>query len=305
MNLPATSALEAWLAHLSGERRLSAHTIDAYQRDVGTFLGFLIGHLGHEPTVTDLSRLSAGDVRGYLARRRAGSEGLGDRSLARALASIRTFFRWLDKTGQGSNAALGLVRGPKVKPGLPRPVTISTAFELIDGAETEANEPWMAARDAAILTLLYGCGLRISEALGLKGADNPLPETLRVLGKGNKSRLVPTLPTTRQALADDAAACPYALTPEGPLFRGARGGALHPTLVQKLVRKLRGALGLPNTVTPHALRHSFATHLLAGGGDLRAIQELMGHASLSTTQRYTEVDQAGLMRAYAAAHPRA
>lgn len=305
MSLPATSALEAWLAHLGGERRLSAHTIDAYQRDVSAFLGFLTGHLGHEPFVADLFQLNAGDLRGYLARRRTGSKGLSDRSLARALASIRTFFRWLDKTGQGSNAALGLVRGPKVKPGLPRPVTISSAFDLIDAAETEADEPWMAARDAAILTLLYGCGLRISEALDLKGADNPLPDTLRILGKGNKVRLVPTLPTTQRALADYAAACPYALTPDGPLFRGARGGALHPTIVQQLVRKLRGALGLPSTVTPHALRHSFATHLLAGGGDLRAIQELLGHASLSTTQRYTEVDQAGLMRAFAAAHPRA
>lgn len=305
MSVAASSALGAWLEHLAGERRLSGHTVEAYRRDVSAFLGFLVGHLGGEPLLEDLATLSAADLRGYLARRRSGPDPLADRSIARALASIRTFFRWLDKTGQGSNAALGLVRGPRVKPGLPRPVTISSAFDLIDRAEAEATEPWIAARDSALLTLLYGCGLRISEALALTGASSPLPETLRITGKGNKTRMVPTLAAARDAIADYASVCPYALAPAGPLFRGVRGGALHPTVVQKLVRTLRGALGLPTSVTPHALRHSFATHLLAGGGDLRAIQELMGHASLSTTQRYTEVDQAGLMKAYFAAHPRA
>jgi integrase/recombinase XerC len=272
---------------------------------VAAFLGFLVEHLGEEPSARALAAIEPRDLRAYLAFRRQGEQRLRDRSLSRALAAIRAFYRWLERRHGVENARIGLVRGPRLKPTLPRPVSESAAFALIAEADEDNETAWIAARDAAILTLLYAAGLRISEALALTGRDHPLPETLRVTGKGAKTRLAPMLPAAREAIAAYVRACPYALTPGEALFRGARGGPLNPRLVQALMAKLRVRLGLPDSATPHALRHAFATHLLAGGGDLRAIQELLGHASLSTTQRYADVDSERLVEAYRTAHPRA
>jgi integrase/recombinase XerC len=297
--------LTAWTAHLADERRFSPRTVEAYGRDVGAFLDFLTIHMGEPPTGLTLAALTPQDVRAYLAHRRQGDPPLKDRSLSRALASIRSFFRWLDRRHGVENARIGLVRGPRLKSTLPRPVSEDGAAALIAEAALDSETPWINARDAAVITLLYAAGLRISEALALTGRDCPMPATLRIRGKGGKERIAPILPAARDALSAYAAACPYALTPEGPLFRGARGGPLSPRIVQALMARLRVRLGLPDSATPHALRHAFATHLLAGGGDLRAIQELLGHASLSTTQRYADVDSARLIEAYAAAHPRA
>jgi integrase/recombinase XerC len=297
-------ARHAWLSWLSQEKRFAGNTIEAYGRDVDAFLGFLSSHHGGPVFLNDLAELKARDVRAYLAKRRRGDEALCDRSIARALASIRSFFRFLDRRYGLANADVNFVRGPRLIAPPPRPVSESAAFDLIDLAG-DAQEPWIGARDSAILTLLYGCGLRISEALGLTGALAVLPETLIITGKGNKTRLVPTLPAARDAVADYVRQCPYHHNAASPLFFGARGGPLQARIVQGLVARLRGGLGLPSTATPHALRHAFATHLLQGGGDLRAIQELLGHASLSTTQRYTQVDPAFMMQAFMAAHPRA
>lgn len=297
-------ARQDWLHWLQHERRLADHTLEAYQRDVDTFLSFLTQHRGEAPTLKSLPDLAASDLRAYLARRRSANTPFGDRSVARALAGIRSFFSFLDRRRGLSNTSLSSVRGPKVKPAPPRPVSSDTAFDLIDCSE-DVQEPWIGARDAAVLTLLYGCGLRISEALGLTGSDYPLPSSLRILGKGQKTRLVPTLPITRQAIAAYVKLCPFPITQEGPLFLGARGGPLRARLVQASVARLRGHLGLADTATPHALRHAFATHLLQSGGDLRSIQELLGHASLSTTQRYMEIDPAHMIAVFSQAHPRA
>jgi integrase/recombinase XerC len=302
---PPAGLLGQWTVYLADERRFSPHTVEAYGRDVAAFLGFLVSHLGEEPSLAALGALEPQDLRAYLAFRRQGENRLVDRSLSRALAAIRAFYRWLERRKGVENARIGLVRGPRLKTALPRPVSESAAFALISEAESEHETPWIAARDAALITLLYAAGLRISEALSLTGRDHPLPETLRILGKGGKTRLAPVLPAARDAVAEYARLCPYALAADEPLFRGARGGALSPRLLQALMEKLRARLGLPDSATPHALRHSFATHLLAGGGDLRTIQELLGHASLSTTQRYADVDSERLIEAYAAAHPRA
>lgn len=297
----ARCAWHAWLAH---ERRLADHTLEAYGRDVDAFLGFLVQHRGEDLTLADLADLSASDLRAYLARRRQANTPFGDRSVARALAGIRSFFSFLERRRGLNNPGLNMVRGPRLKPTPPRPVSAAAAFDLIDLAET-ASQAWIGARDTAVLTLLYGCGLRISEALSLTGKDDPLPRTLRITGKGQKTRLVPTLPAARDAIADYVRLCPYPITRDGPLFRGARGGPLKARLVQAAMANLRGQLGLPETATPHALRHAFATHLLQAGGDLRAIQELLGHASLSTTQRYMEIDPAQMMAVFSRAHPRA
>lgn len=299
---PASQAFGRWLTHLERERRLSPLTVEAYERDVRAFLAFLVDHLGGEPTLEALASLTPQDLRAYLARRR--QDGLGDRSVLRALAAIRAFFGWLERRLGIENARLKLVRGPRAKPGLPRPVSEDAAAAMLDEAGTH-DEPWIAARDAAVLTLLYAGGLRISEALALTGAENPLPASLRVLGKGGKERIVPMLPAAAEAIARYATLCPFALNRDQPLFRGVRGGALSPRAVQLRVAELRARLGLPASATPHALRHAFATHLLAHGGDLRAIQELLGHASLSTTQRYADVEIARALAAYRAAHPRA
>ena len=296
-----------WLAHLGAERRMSGKTLEAYERDVRQFLGFLSEHLGGRPSLAELARLSPQDVRAFMAARRA--EGVGGRSLMRTLAGVRSFAKFLERDGRGKVGALAAVRAPKVPKTLPKPLAIANAKRVTDAdvRAGEEREPWVLARDAAVLALLYGSGLRISEALGLKRDDAPLPgrgDAITVTGKGNKQRMVPLLPQVAQSIADYVSICPYNLPADGPLFVGARGGPLSPRIVQLVMERLRGVLGLPDSATPHALRHSFATHLLARGGDLRAIQELLGHASLSTTQIYTAVDTERLLDVYRSTHPR-
>ncbi len=304
--LTAHEALAAWLDHLAHERRASPRTVAAYRACVSAWLTFLEEHRGEAVTRAALGGVSAAELRAYLAKRRAGERPLGARSLSQALSAIRGFHRFLDRRLATPNAALALVRGPRVRPGAPRPVSEDQARGLITEAAGDAEKPgWAALRDQAVLTLLYGCGLRISEALSLKRADAPLPPSLRILGKGGKTRLAPVLRAVREATDLYIAALPFASGPDAPLFRAARGGPLRPRHVQATVQRLRGRLSLSERATPHALRHSFATHLLGAGADLRSIQELLGHASLSTTQRYTAVDAAGLLGAYAKAHPRA
>ena len=297
-----------WLAHLGSEKRMSGKTVEAYQRDVQQFLVFLTEHLGGQPSLAKLAKLTPADVRAFMAARRGG--GIGSRSLMRSLAGIRSFARFLERNGKGKVGALSAVRAPKIPKTLPKPLHIAAAKQVSDAdlRAGEERDPWVLARDAAVLALLYGSGLRISEALGLKRKDMPAPgqsDVIKVVGKGNKQRMVPVLPQVSQLIADYVAICPYDLPQDGPLFVGARGGPLSPRIVQLVMERLRGALSLPDTATPHALRHSFATHLLARGGDLRAIQELLGHASLSTTQIYTAVDTERLLEVYRSAHPRA
>ena len=293
-----------WLESLRDERRLSANTLDAYERDSRQFLSFLTGHLGGQARIADIHTLRTGDLRAFLAFRRR--QGAGARSLGRHLAGLRSFLRYLERQGLVNAAAAGAIRAPKQPKSLPKPLTDRQAIAVV-AAETQLHdEPWIAARDAAVLTLLYGCGLRISEALGLRPTDvQPRDTVLRVTGKGGKTRIVPLLPLVIEAVETYRTLCPYVLAPDAALFRGARGGPLQPAIIQRGMQKLRGAFGLPETATPHAVRHSFATHLLAGGGDLRTIQELLGHASLSTTQIYTGVDSARLLDVYDRAHPRA
>jgi integrase/recombinase XerC len=297
--------IAAWLAHLHAERNLSAKTIEAYRRDVSQFLHFLAEHLGGAPSLKELAALAPADVRAFLAARRA--DNIGSRSLMRALAGIRAFGRFLERSGKGRLAALAAVRGPKLGKTLPRPLPIGAAKSMADPtlAAGDGRDVWIHARDAAVLGLLYGCGLRVSEALGVKRGAFDGRDVLTVTGKGRKQRTVPLIAPVQKLIADYIALCPYDLPAEGPLFVGAKGGPLSPRLVQLSMARLRGALGLGTSATPHALRHSFATHLLAGGGDLRAIQELLGHASLSTTQIYTAVDAERLIEAYRSAHPRA
>ncbi|SME96880.1 integrase/recombinase XerC [Xaviernesmea oryzae] len=293
-----------WLESLAGERRLSENTLDAYERDTRQFLTFLTAHLGGPARLSDIHTLRPADLRAFLAARRR--EGAGARSLGRHLAGLRSFLRHLERKGLVNAAAAGAIRAPKQPKSLPKPLTDRQALNVVTTDAQLQEEPWIAARDAAVLTLLYGCGLRISEALGLRPADlTPGATTLRITGKGGKTRIVPLLPIVFDAVATYRKLCPYHLEMEEPLFRGARGGPLQPAIIQREMQKLRSAFGLPETATPHALRHSFATHLLAGGGDLRTIQELLGHASLSTTQVYTGVDSSRLLEVYDRAHPRA
>jgi integrase/recombinase XerC len=307
----AAEACAAWLLYLAQERRASPRTVEAYGDAVRRYLVFLEQHKGEAISAAALVEVSAADLRAFLAfRRRGGARGdgggLSPRSLSQSLSAIRTFHNWLDRRCGLANPAIALVRGPRVRPGAPRPVTEDQAFGLIgEAADDSSREAWETARDEAVLTLLYGCGLRISEALSLKRGDAPLAESLRILGKGGKTRLAPVLPVVRQAVDAYLAQVPFEAAADEPLFRAKRGGALSPRHVQALMQRLRGRLGLPDSATPHALRHSFATHLLGAGADLRSIQELLGHASLSTTQRYTAVDAAGLLAIYAKAHPRA
>lgn len=301
----AAALLQTWIAHLRDERRFAANSVEAYERDVAAFLGFLQGHLGGEPSSQDLASLEPRDLRAYLAHRRQGPDALADRSISRALAAIRSFYRYLERRHGVTNARLALVRGPKLKRPLPRPVSEGAARDLIVEAKDTASQEWVGARDAALITVLYAAGLRISEALALTGGDLPLPEMLRVVGKGGKERIVPLLPAAREAVERYAELCPYALTEDAPLFRAIRGGALSPRMAQDLMQRLRGRLGLPSSATPHALRHAFATHLLANGGDLRAIQDLLGHESLSTTQTYASVEAKKILQLYRRAHPRA
>ena len=293
-----------WLASIAGERRLAGNTIEAYERDTRQFLTFLTTYLGEPVSIHHIKDLRPTDLRAFLAARR--KEGSGARSLGRYLAGLRSLLRHLEKKGLVSTAGATAMRSPRQPKSLPKPLTDRQALEVTSSAAQLNEEPWIAARDAAVFSLLYGCGLRISEALSLTPQDfTPEATSLRILGKGGKTRLVPLLPAVSEAVSLYRKLCPYHLDPDGALFRGARGGTLQPAIIQREMQRLRGALGLPDNATPHALRHSFATHLLAGGGDLRTIQELLGHASLSTTQVYTGVDSTRLLQIYDMAHPRA
>jgi integrase/recombinase XerC len=295
---------QRWLSGLGEERRLSDKTVEAYERDTRQFLHFLTGHLSDPARLSDISALRPGDLRGFLASRRR--DGAGARTLGRGLAGLRSFLRYLEKKGLANAAGASAVRSPKRPKSLPKPLTAVDALMVVTSEAQLAEEPWIATRNAAVLTLLYGCGLRISEALDLTPADFAgAPTALRIHGKGGKTRVVPLISAAVDAVRAYEKLCPYHLATDGPLFRGAKGGKLQAGIIQREMQKLRGALGLPDTATPHALRHSFATHLLAGGGDLRTIQELLGHASLSTTQVYTGVDSARLLEIYDRAHPRA
>ncbi len=302
------AGIDDWQQWLKHERRASPHTLSAYRRDLAAFLSFLAGHLGRPASFAALAALTRTDFRAWLAARSAME--LQASSTARALSVVRNFFRFLAKHGLVNNAVLSTVRTPRLPHAVPKALTVGEAAEAVDAVGDLADAPWIAKRDTAILALLYGCGLRLGEALALNRRDAPptrgdeIP-TLVVMGKGRKQRAVPVLPAVVAAIEDYVAACPFDGDGETPLFRGARGARLNPRLVQLRLQQLRARLGLPDSATPHALRHSFATHLLAGGGDLRAIQELLGHASLSTTQRYTEVDASALLAVYDKAHPRA
>lgn len=299
----AAAAVEDFLIWLRDERRSSAHTVSAYTSDLRTFFVFLADHLGGPASLSALADLRAADFRAYLARRR--QDGLSNASIARTLSVVRTFFRHLESAGVLHNPALAAVRSPKLAHAVPKPLSVTAAEAARQEVGLLNEEPWVAARDAAVITVLYGCGLRISEALSLNRGEAPLASSLVVTGKGNKQRLVPVLPLVRDAVDEYLVLCPYDLGAADPLFVGVRGKRLNPGIVQKAMRGVRAALGLDDTATPHALRHSFATHLLSAGGDLRTIQELLGHASLSTTQRYTEVDTERLLSVYRKAHPRA
>ncbi len=300
------SAEQAWLRHLGGERRLSPKTLEAYGRDLRQFMAFLTNYEGEPPTLATLRALKPAGIRAFMAERRR--DGVESRTLMRQLAGLRSFFRHLEREGEGAAAAFSAVRSPRVAKGLPKPLPPAAARALADAGLRAGEErpEWVLQRDAAVLALLYGAGLRIGEALSLKAKDAPVgSDSLTVTGKGNKTRGVPIIPQVSRLVAQYMAACPFPLAPDGPLFRGEKGGPLSPRIIQLAMAGLRGALGLPASATPHALRHSFATHLLARGGDLRTIQELLGHASLSTTQIYTAVDMNRLMASYRAAHPRA
>ncbi|WP_323785089.1 tyrosine recombinase XerC [Thalassovita sp.] len=299
----ARDALQRWLEGQKALNDASDHTIAAYSRDVSGFLTFMTGHKGQIQGLTPLSQITVSDMRAWMAFTRSGK--VGSRSLARKLSAVKSFYRWLAEREGFEPTAVLSTRMPKFTAKLPRPLDEDAARDMIDTVEIQAKEDWVAARDMAVVTLLYGCGLRISEALGLKGRDVPLTESLRILGKGNKERLVPVLPAAQAAVARYVRLCPYPLDPDTALFRGVRGGALSPRIIQKVMEQARMQLGLPATATPHAMRHSFATHLMNAGGDLRAIQELLGHASLSTTQAYTAVDLTRIIEVYDRTHPKA
>ncbi len=307
--LPATTRLLAqrknWLNQLAQERRLSSKTIEAYERDTRQFLHFISEHMGGTVDIKSIADLKPMDLRSYLTRRR--NDGVGARTLARGLAGVRSFLRYLENMGLVNATAANALRAPRQPKSLPKPLTAKDALKVVSPDQQLAEEPWLRARNIAVLTLLYGCGMRIGEALAIDGTalKDSAAKSIPVTGKGNKTRLVPLLPVVFSAVDEYRKLCPYHLHEGAPLFRGARGGALQPAIVQRDMRNLRSALGLPESATPHALRHSFATHLLASGGDLRTIQELLGHASLSTTQIYTGVDTKHLLDAYKAAHPRA
>ncbi|MEY4784543.1 MAG: hypothetical protein RIR41_2478 [Pseudomonadota bacterium] len=309
MSTPHTAreALQEFSIWLETERRASPMTIEAYQRDIGNFIGFLVEHLGGEPHVSDLKSLTRHDVVAWLARRRS-QDNLAASSRARAASSLRAFYRFLDRRLDSANAKAMMFESPRRPHRLPRPLPEKIAprtIEMAGEGDGDDAPAWVLARDAAILSLLYGAGLRLSEALALTGKDVPSGEQLRVFGKGRKVRIVPLIRAVREAVNEYARLCPYPSAPDEQIFRGEKGGPLNPRMVQRLMEKLRHRLGLPETATPHALRHSFATHLLANGGDLRSIQALLGHASLSTTQIYTGVDAARLMKVHAESHPRA
>lgn len=298
------TARESWLECLVKTRRMSAQTAQAYERDTRQFLSFLCQHFNQAPTLTDLAHLRVSDLRAYLAYRR--TNNISARSLSRGVAGIRSFFKYLSREGIVNIPAAQLIRSPKHPKSLPKPLAIPSALRVVKQENQRENEPWINARNAAVLMLLYGCGMRISEALSLtpEQFSDPKKTSLFITGKGGKTRLVPLIKIVYEAVQNYLKCCPYPLRDNQPLFRGARGGPLQPAIIQKTVRNLRASLGLPETATPHTLRHSFATHLLSRGGDLRTIQELLGHASLSTTQTYTHVDTDHLLEIYKKAHPR-
>lgn len=299
----ARNALQEWLDHQKSLKGSAENTITAYAGDVTEFLVFITSHKGETQGLSALSKITITDMRSWMANSRA--SGVGPRSLARKLSAVKVFYRWLAAREGFEPTAVLLTRSPKFTKKLPRPLAIDAARDMIETVEMQSLEPWVAARDTAVVTLLWGCGLRISEALGLKGIDAPLPQVMRITGKGAKERIVPVVDAARAAVDAYVEACPHTLTDDGPLFRGVRGGILSPRAIQKAMASARMQLGLPATATPHALRHSFATHLLNAGGDLRTIQELLGHASLSTTQAYTAIDTARLLDVYDNAHPKA
>jgi integrase/recombinase XerC len=296
-------ALETWLGHLRALEGASPRTIEAYTADLRSFLDFVTLHHGESLGTAAISRMTISEMRAWMAHER--SRGLSARSLARSLSAVKTFARWLAERDGFDPTPILAARSPRFKKKLPRPLAPDAARAMLAAVESQAPRPWVAARDLAVVTLLWGCGLRISEALGFKGRDYPLSDTLRITGKGGRERVIPVLPAAKDAVEAYVAVCPWPVQPAAPLFRGVRGGALSARLVQQAMARARLGLGLPATATPHALRHSFATHLLNAGGDLRTIQELLGHASISTTQIYTAVDGARLSDVYQAAHPRA
>jgi len=303
----AREAIRGWLAYLAHQRGSGANTLDAYARDLRQFCAFLSDHLGRAPALRDFNALTAADFRAFMAWRRG--EGASSRSLSRSLSALRACFRYMERAGHLKNRAVLALALPRSPRALPRPLTEDKARAVMaESRDDQGREraPWVGLRDQAVVLLLYGSGLRISEALGLNRADAPVPprDVLRVKGKGGQERVVPVLPVAQEAIVRYLEACPYSLLSDDPLFVGVRGGRLSPRLVQLVLARLRPALGLPPTATPHALRHSFATHLLGSGADLRAIQELLGHASLSTTQVYTDVDRQALLSIYDRAHPR-
>ncbi len=299
----ARDALANWLEGIKALDGASANTLTAYRGDVLDFIAFLTAHHAEAQGLAPLARVTTTDMRSWMAHLRR--DDVGARSIARKLSAVKSFYRWLAQREGYEPTAVLSARPPKFQKKLPRPLSEEAAKAMIGTVELQSGTSWQGARDAAVITLLYGCGLRISEALGLTGRDLPLGSSLRILGKGGKERIVPVLPIARKAVDTYLRLCPHAIAPNMALFRGARGGPLNPRLVAKVTEQARMQLGLPATATPHAMRHSFATHLLAAGGDLRAIQELLGHASLSTTQAYTAVDEVHLMKVYEATHPKA
>ncbi|MGJ8616877.1 MAG: tyrosine recombinase XerC [Sulfitobacter sp.] len=299
----ARDALQTWIEHQRALKGAADNTLTAYLGDVSDFLAFMTVHKADSQGLGALAQITISDMRSWMARTRSGD--IGPRSMARKLSAVKAFYRWLAEREGFEPTAVLSTRSPKFQKKLPRPLAIDAAKALIDCVEIQTETPWVAARDVAVLTLLWGCGLRISEALGLTGADAPLPDVLRIVGKGGKERVVPVLPAARDAVDNYLRACPHLQAADTPLFRAIRGGALSPRAISQVMANARMQLGLPATATPHAMRHSFATHLLDAGGDLRAIQELLGHASLSTTQAYTAVDTARLMEVYNRAHPKA
>ena len=295
-------ARERWLSELLAVGGRAEKTVEAYRADLQSFLAFLQNYEGKTLGAGEIARLTTRTMRAWMAHERG--RGLSARSLARALSAVKSFVAWqAEKEGFDPTPVLA-TRSPKFQKKLPRPLSEDAARTMIDTVDLQSTTDWVGQRDMAVVTLLYGCGLRISEALSLLGRDLPLTDSMRILGKGKKERIVPVIPAARRAVQAYVDACPFELTPDAPVFRGARGAALNPRIVQKVMERARNQLGLPDTATPHAMRHSFATHLLNSGGDLRAIQELLGHASLSTTQAYTAVDTVRLMEVYRAAHPR-
>jgi len=299
----ARDALQTWLEVMAAVDGASEATVTAYRGDVVSFLSFMTLHHGGREGLGALAKITVTDMRAWMSSER--KTGISARSLARKLSAVKSFYRWLARREGFEPTAVLSTRSPKFLKKLPRPLSEDAARDMIGEIELDAAEPWIAARDAAVITVLYGCGLRISEAMGLTGADVPLPSSLKIRGKGGKERMVPVLPAAREAVARYVDLCPYPPERHEPLFRGARGGPLNPRLIRSAMARARLRMGLPSTATPHALRHSFASHLLSAGGDLRAIQELLGHASLSTTQVYTAVAAARLMDVYETAHPRA